>query len=103
VPTYVSSYLVCIGYILLVMSPLFVPVGVTIAGTISDRRAARREKNGAKSSTATQLNDQSHRTKKRFAAALWHAQACDESIPNDRSTTMQIPESRPSGVAQTRA
>lgn len=103
-PPAVSSYLVCIGFILLVMSPLFIPVGVTIAGAIRNRRAARREKNGAKSSTAAQLNDQSQLTKNLFAAASrGHPRTCDESIPIDRSDKVQIPESRPSGVPLTRA
>jgi hypothetical protein len=99
----VSSYLICIGLILLVLSPLFIPVGVTVASFISNRRAARREKNGAKSFTAARLDEQSHRTENRFAAASRRADAGDESIPDDRSDKVQIPQSRPSGVAQTRA
>jgi hypothetical protein len=98
----VSSYLVCIGVILLVLSPLFIPVGVTVVSVIGSRRAAQREKNGAQSSTAAELNGQSQLTKNRFAAASRHAQAGDISIPNDRSDKVQIPQSRPSG-AQTRA
>jgi hypothetical protein len=102
VPEYVSSYLACILYLLFVISPLLIPIGVTIVGAISGRRATRREQTAAKSPAEPSCADQPHQTEKRSTAASMHTQARDESTSHDRSTSTHILEPRPSGVAHTR-
>lgn len=102
VPVYVSSYLACIAYLLFVISPLFIPIGVTIVGAISGRRATRREQAAAKAPADSSCADQPHQTEKRSTAASMHTQARDESTSNDRSTSTHDSEPRPSGVAHTR-